>query len=216
MQLTQQQSEHYEMFIQVKRTLSNNAAKWSSIPALQRYETQLSTNVQTIREILDDGTEDTKPTTANKQETKQDISIKTGILAGSMLSHGAENGIRELEAMSDYAGYKLNRVKDSDFPSTVRSVTQLARKHLEALADQGVTQAEIEGIEAATKDFENLMGGARTISTENVGNKAALQQTIDETNELLRNNLDNSMKRFQLQDPIFYQQYEMARTIVDK
>lgn len=204
------------MFIQVKRLLNNSADRWNNIPALVRYEAELSANLKTIREILDDGTRDTRPSTENKQEKKQEVSTRAAILAGAMVSYGAETGNKELQGMSEYPAYKLNRMHDSDFAPTVRQITKMANDHLDGLADQGVTQEEIDSILAITQDFEDLLGGARSISTENVGNKAALQQTIDDTNALIKQKLDNSMLRFTLQDPIFFQQYEMARTIVDK
>ena len=144
------------------------------------------------------------------------VAVKASILAGGIFAYASENNDNKLAVRADYSPSDLYKLRDSDFPKVVSEIIQAANENLTALADQGVTKEQVTDVETSLDDYRPLIGLARTITVEKGTAGAEVDQLIDGTNVMLRDQLDKSMLRFRLTDAAFYDGYQRARTIVDR
>ena len=199
---------------QVKKYLDDHTEKWNTIPAIVRMKNELDENLQAIKEKLKLTGEKTQPTTETKKSLKETVSLKAAILAGSVAAYAAEAGNNTLASIADWSENGLFKLGDQEFSTPVDTLIASATASLEALADQGVTEAQLTELQTSLDDFNELVGNPRKIQIREALRKKEISELIKSNMDLLNDRMDKSMLRYKLIDPIFYEGYERSRVIV--
>jgi hypothetical protein len=121
-----------------------------------------------------------------------------------------------LAAQVEFTLSSLDKLPDDDLEETGQRVSALATAHLAALADYGVTQADVTELDELTAKFHGVKSGPRMAIAGRAGQTHTLPDLISHTTSILRNRLDKQMTKFRKSHPEFYAGYRSARVIVDR
>lgn len=204
-----------DMFVQSKRYMDTYPDKWSGIPAIVRYKNTLDENIQAIIEKDLAAGGQTRGVTLSKGDLKNLLALKAGILCGAMFAYANETKNQELTSLSGHSPTALYKLPDREFAQQLKAIVNLATEHLDALADQAVTQDQITEVSTSLDDFHEMIGMPRSIILQVSTASKAVEQLVRETADMLNEQMDPMMLRFRLTDPGFYEGYQRARTLID-
>ncbi len=133
----------------------------------------------------------------------------------SICSYGVKTGNNNLKINSKLTKYTVENFRDIEIPERITILTDFATTHLSALADYGVSEAQITDLVTSVEDFRELIGQPRlNRSKSNLQNKSA-KEILKSVMRILNKELDNVMLQFQISNPSFHEGYDKARVIVD-
>lgn len=212
--MNKDESMYFNMYVQVQRYLDGAPDKWSGVPAIVRYKNNLDSNLTAIKvkDVQSAGT--TTGTTVSKSELKNQLSVKAVILCGAMYAYGSEVGDLQLMSQTDYSTSALFKMSDTDFAQTVKGITDLATGLTEALADQGVTSDQVTEVTTSLDDFYEMIGLPRSLSITYSTAGTEVDVLMEQTLNLLNDQLDKAMLRYRLTDVAFYEGYDRSRVLV--
>lgn len=214
--MNQKDQNHFDMHVQVQRCLDGNPEKWNFIPALTRYKNMLDENIQLIREKDEKATGVTKGITVSKSELRQSLAMKMAIVAGAMYAYASEHNDSELLQDVDISYHELAKLPEQEFINKTATILDLGEDRLEELADQAITAGQLTDLSTSLDDFREMKGLPRTKQLSIRAAKDEVSALVDQTNDMLREQMDKSMLRFRTIDEAFYESYQNARTIVDR
>lgn len=137
-------------------------------------------------------------------------------LLGICAALGAANGDVNFAAQVEWTLASLDKLADNVLEETGTRIGALATANLVALADYGITQAEVDALAAQRGEFHDTKTAPREAVAGRAGETKTLPEKITGVTSLLRNCLDKLMTRFKRTEPEFYQSYLSARVIVDR
>jgi hypothetical protein len=120
-----------------------------------------------------------------------------------------------LKAEVDFSESDLFKSRDETIINNCQTIYDRANTNLAQLGVFGITAAVMTSLQNALTSFRakaaspTVARDIRAVATENL----AIQ--LDEANTLLREQMDNNMKIFQLSNPDFWKLYRNARRIID-
>lgn len=91
------------------------------------------------------------------------ITAKVSALSGALQAYAYDKGDLDLAAKVKMSKSEVLKMKDTEVDPTVRVLLSAASANFEALADFGVTEANIAEIQTSVDDFQALLGKPRTI-----------------------------------------------------
>jgi len=205
----------YQMVLSVQNFLDTNNATWSAIPIMNTFKGNMDDLILGTKEELKSTGKTSKGITIGKNDLKEQISIKTSILSGALSAHASVTGNQNLLSNGSFAKSDIMSMRDVELPERLIYLTDLLTKHLKALADYGVTKAQVTDLKTSVDDFRELVGQPRlTRSQANVAKKA-VEELVESALEILNSKLDKVMLQFQFSNTKFYDGYKKARVIVD-
>lgn len=205
----------FQMVTSVQSFMDTNTVTWFPIAIISGIKTEIDDHVLGIRKNLKESGKSTKGITLDKDELHNNISIKSSILAGALFSYAAKTSNNDLKINSKLTKSDVINLRDIEIPERITLLTDYATTHLGALADYGVSAAQVTDLVTSVDDFRELIGIPRlNQSKTNLENKSA-KEILKSVMRILNEELDNVMLQFQISNPIFYAGYEKARVIVD-
>ena len=120
--------------------------------------------------------------------------------------------------MASQCGLTVSAVDIADDRLEAKGDTVLAfaQAHAAALADYGVTPAEITSFEELLDRFSLAKNAPRRSIADHKAETEALAELIREIRLLLQRHLDKQVRRLRHQHPEFYAGYRSARTVIDR
>lgn len=106
-------------------------------------------------------------------------------------------------------------LRDVELPERLTYLTDLLTSHLKALADYGVTKAQVTDLVTSIEDFRELVGQPRLKRSQANVAKKAVEELVESAVAVLNDQLDKVMLQFQFSNATFYEGYKKARVIVD-
>lgn len=204
-----------DMFVQSQRYLDTYPDQWSGIPAVVRYKNTLDENIQAILEKDLAASGQTRGVTVSKGDLKNLLALKAAILCGALYAYANEMKNQQLISQSGHSPNALFKLADREFAQQIKAIVNLANEHLEALADQAVTEGQVTEVSTSLDDFHEMIGMPRSIIVQASTASKEVEQLIRETTHMLNDQMDPVMLRFKLTDPGFHEGYERARTLID-
>ena len=205
----------YQMVLSSQNYLDTNNATWSTIPIINTFKTKLDDLILGIKEQMKATGETTKGLTLSKNELKEQISIKTAILSGALSAYASVSENQDLLKNGDFSKSDIMDIRDAELPERVTFLIDLLNTHLTALADYGITEAQVTDLITSVDDFRDLVGQPRLKRSQANLSKKAITEHLESALELLNKQLDKVMLQFQFSNPSFYEGYKKARVIVD-
>ena len=152
----------------------------------------------------------------NKQNVRHDLEESALTIANQLSALAEVNNDANLAAQTEFTLPTLDKLADDQMEATAKSIATLATANLAALADYGITQADIDALTQLTAMFHTVKTAPRTAVATRASETATLPDLITNQTSLLRNRLDKLLFRFKKTNPEFYAGYLSARVIVDR
>ena len=153
---------------------------------------------------------------ADKSVAKFDLENKLVLIGGQIAALGAANNDHTLEQQGDVTLSGLDKMKEADLIATATRIANLATANLTALADYGVTAANVTELSNLATTFGNLQAAPRQAVVDRKKENAQFPAVGSHLLSVLRRQLDRQMLTFKQTQPEFYAGYLGARVIVDR
>jgi hypothetical protein len=211
--MTRDQIDRSEMFQATNKFLDANAAIWSPIPVINTYKTafmQFLTGIETAA-LKQDASQ--VFIGVSVRELKQLIAQKMDILDDTLEAYAADTENAELLSKAANSATDYFRLSHEAFEIKTKNVIDLIDSNLEAMADYGMSVAQVDEVKASFSLFQDKRGVPRSFQIESKIATSELSALFTEASKTLER-LDNVMKRYKRSNPSFYQGYTAARTII--
>jgi hypothetical protein len=110
---------------------------------------------------------------------------------------------------------ELEAQRDGELASTCKSIADLCRIYLAALAVYDITENELTEFETLIATYENSVSSPRSSVSERKANNVKLKVLFADSKVLLNEQLKRLMTRYETSNPEFYTGYLNAATVVD-
>src|ERR1039457_5710272 len=137
-------------------------------------------------------------------------------IAGQLCSLADKIGDTNLGAQTELTLAQLDKLSVDVLEATGKRISGLATTNLAALADYGITQADITALDTMAGQFHDVKTAPRKAIATRAGQTKTMPPAVKSVTSLLRNHLDKQMLMFKKNNPEFYAGYVSARVIVDR
>lgn len=204
------------MFSTVSAYMEQNKPIWNGGKAMADTVTEVNTRIGRIAEKIRKQQAPTTGAAGDKGQVRTSLEEKILEVADQLSALADKNKNANLAAQVEFTLSSLDKLADDDLEATGKRVSGLATANLAALADYGITQAEVTTLDTLTTQFHGVKSAPRTAVAGRAGETNTLPDEISGLTSVLRNQLDKQMTRFRKSNPEFYAGYRSARVIVDR
>ncbi|WP_053182938.1 hypothetical protein [Sunxiuqinia dokdonensis] len=215
--MNKNQSNRKAMHDAVIAFLDGKPEKWSSIPKIVVFKTELSTVNLAIEQSQESQLAAQVFVGESKQQLKKTIALKGDVLNDSVEAFAVVTDDAALESKMAASYSDLNEMRNGDFIPKIKEVITEVETHKEVLvAEYGVTEEQIEDLKADLNRFLEMNGEPRAYQIASTQATKSLAELFSEAHDILTTKLDKVMKIFKRRDPEFYNGYLAARVVVDR
>ncbi len=215
--MNKNQNNRKEMHDAVIAFLDGQPEKWSSIPKIVVFKTELSTVNLAIEQSQESQLAAQVFVGESKQQLKKTIALKADVLNDAAEAFAVVTGNAELESKMAASYSDLNEMRNNDFIPKIKEVIAEVETHKEVLvAEYGITEEQIEDLKADLDRFLEVNGEPRAYKIASTQATKNLAELFSEAHDILTTKLDKVMKIFKRRDPNFYNGYLAARVVVDR
>lgn len=214
--MTQDQQNIRTMADTVMKFLNDNSSIWSAKVAFSDGVTRATAAVGAVDTASDKQQTPTTGVTADKDIARNALEEATLAIADQLSALAAKTQDMDLSAQVEMTKSSLDQLLDSDLEQTAERVSSLATTNIAALADYGVTAADVTALDALRTDFAGIKTAPRQATSERVVATATVAAAIRKMRSIFRNELDKMISMFKKTTPDFYNGYFAARVIVNK
>ena len=150
----------------------------------------------------------------NKSAIQEDLVDVTFALTSTLYAMAVRTNNPVLQGQVNITRSDLLRQRDGKLASTAKSMLDLVRVHLATLADYAVTPDDASNLETKLLSYENSLPVNRITVFERKTANQKLKDLFTTANNLLTEQLDRMMPRFEKSKPDFYTSYLNARKVV--
>jgi hypothetical protein len=147
---------------------------------------------------------------------RSDFEDKILEIADQLAAYAAAENNMNLAGQVELTLSSLDKMPDSALEETGQRISALTTANMAALADYGVTAADVTALNNLVTLFHGVKTAPRTAAAERKSETTTLPDLLTETTSLLRNRLDKLMTKFKKTQPEFYSGYRTARVVVDR
>ena len=196
--------------------MAANNSIWNILPAMNVTVGELSDNNAAIADKI--GKQSAPITGAADEKTQVRTGFEEKILeiADQLSALAALNNDPNLAAQVELTLSGLDKLDVDILEETGKRISTLANAHIAALADYGITAADVTALDNLTTQFHGVKNAPRTAIAGRKGETVTLPGLGSKNTSLLRNRLDKQMTKFKKSHPEFYAGYRTARVIVDR
>jgi len=152
----------------------------------------------------------------DKHAQKKALAKMGSIIAASVKGYAHKAGNLQLVSEVKFSESALASMKEEDLILTSENIHKKAFDNLAVLIDHGIDAALLTQFETMTTAFADKKPepAAAKVNKETLTDK--LEVLYDDANNIIKKQMDNNSKIFQLLDPDFYELYKGARKIIDR
>jgi len=151
------------------------------------------------------------------EKTNLQNSLITKAFEISSMLHALASSSKNLILLKkvDFPISELQRQRDGELASMCKGIATLTHEYMPALVDYPVTEAELEGFEELTAEYESGLPNHRVSVSERKAANEKLKDLFKMADVVLINQIDRLMFRYSTTAPDFYASYQNARKVVD-
>ncbi len=205
-----------DMASTVSAYMGKNKTIWGGVKAITDTMTEVDAEIAAIAEADKKQQAPTTGAAEDKATVRHEYEDQILLIADQLASLAAKKKDAVLEAQVELSLAALDKLSAELLEASGKRVSGLATANIAALADYGITAADVTALDNLTAKFH----GAKTAPREAVVGRK--QQTdvmpgrIANLRSILRRQLDRQMTAFKRSNPEFYAGYLSARVIVDR
>ena len=214
--MNRDQLNRTEMFSTVSAYMGTNKTLWNGVKAIGDTVADLNDGIGEISGSA--GKQQTPITgaTGAKAQVRHDYEEQILVIASQLSALAEVKSDANLAAQVELTLSALDKLADDDLEETGTRIANLATTHMAALADYGITAADVTALNGFTTQFHGIKTAPREAVVDRSSQTTTLPDKIANTTSLLRNRLDKMLTRFKKSKPEFYAGYLAGRVIVDR
>lgn len=213
--MTKSEENINSMFKAVSSLLTSNQAKVDTLPALA---TSVSNFNQKLGEIQSKDAEYTHLTSGKtdmKNDAEEDMIEAVLPIASALNVYAKINGKTDLKENSKVTVSDLRRLRDSELLIKAQYLHDIALTNVADLTNFGIAEADLTNLQSLVDSYRASIEVKDTSFAEKSAARESLSKLFDDTNEILKEEIDMLMELFRTSDSDFYNSYKSARVIRD-
>ncbi len=213
--MNDRQRAKLNMYIVVRDFLQANQSVWNNIPKFVQAVSAFLAELTKLEGLSQAQAQPSTGVTADKAQLQRAMADAAMPIVGGLGALAAELMNNDLAHQADFSRSDFIHEPDLETADNADIVHNLATTHAAALADCGVTQAQIDALDASIIAFRAKIGAPRQVivSTSTATTEIAL--TIAKIDTILNKTLDNLVEVIRPANTTFYTGYQSARVIID-
>jgi len=214
-EMTDIQENKMSMYIAVSSVMDGFNAVWAGTPAYVTAAGAYNGKLDEIRatRLVQEG--DTTGVAADKAQAREAAVAGAIMIAAAVQAYASVEGNNTLGGLVDYSASDLRRSRDTVLSDRLDVIHDAANDNLAALTDYGVVGADLTAFEALIAAYNDQVQDPRTAIGGRAAATAHLVDLFTETDDILKNRLDNLTELYRATGPEFYAKYGNARKIID-
>jgi hypothetical protein len=210
------QTNRIRMFKAVEAVLDQNNSVWNGMApfatAVNEYKQKVAATevVAQKQETPITGATDERLAARSALE---DVLFLTAEALG-VLAHRA--GDTDLMALTDVTPSTLHNLNDVALTNRATAIQAATVSRTTELATLQVTPENLSELTEALADFNVSKSSPRVATANRSAQTSSLPESLNDVNDILRNQLDRLVNLFRRSDPEFVASYRAARVIVDR
>ena len=136
-------------------------------------------------------------------------------LVNSLHAYANHANNEELKVKSKVTRSNLKGIRDNKLITKTLMIRDLLNENLTALADYAITPAKLSNLDGKMSAYQNAIGFKDTGFATKSAARISLSQLFEDTDNILKNEIDTLVENFKMSNKTFYDQYWSARTIKD-
>lgn len=211
------ETERMGMFVKVKTFLNRKAAQLTATPIIG--STLQPALVAKIAAVFNED-EDASSTISGNTELKRQLrtsvenrAFEVGAAVVAYYTITVPNPV--LRAKCDYqrSDFSSSNMRDSDLFVKASKIHEIADPVKNLLAPFGVSNTDVDDFATALADYLTELQSPRDAIGERAASGKQVERLINQTDDLIKNQLDVVMKVYANRDPELYDYYQNARKI---
>ena len=208
-------SNKYNSYQGIVSLLTSRRPEYEGYSRFVEQADQFIGLVKEITELNDNTNKDYKDLTGSKDEAKERMAIYVSSLASAGSLYALETGQHELKSELEITYSEVRYVKDAEAIKLATDVETLLLAHRDSLADYFITDTDFDALHNSIEAFDALYKSRARKSDEGKVDTRRLEVLFRRADDVLKEKMDRSVKRFRIELPDFHDYYFSARTIVD-
>ena len=204
------------MFETVPSYLDRNKTVWTGTKSFADAVGELNAGISAIDALVHRQGNPTTGVTTGKGNVRGQTEEKILEIADQLAALGAKTNDANLAAKVEVTPSSLAKLSDDALDDMGKRGADLVMSHKTALADYGVSDADVKALNALRASFTAVKNAPRTAIAGRAGATATLPDLIDAANTLLRDRVDKLVTKFRGSQPEFVAGYRSARVVVDR
>lgn len=208
------QENKYSTYLVVQEHLDDHAADYATHPKIPPAKTELDQLISDIEEADGLASENITGVAQDKAEERDDLEKICFKVAAALHSYADDQKDRSLQRKTKYSLSDFRKMRDGVLNIKASHLHKLAAPLLPLLADYRLTPAEHAQLETERAEYFAMIPETRDaiIDRQVAGEKVDL--LMKKTDALLLK-LDGYVDSYRFENPDLWQEYQLARAIVD-
>jgi len=203
-----------DMASTVSAYLGKNKTIWQGVPAITATVAEVDAAIAAIAGADTKQQIPTGGAAEDKATVRHDYEDQIVLIADQLASLAAKKKDAVLEAQVALSLATLDKLSAEDLEAAGKRVSGLATANLTALADYGITAADVTALDNLTTKFHGAKTAPREAVVDRKKQTDTLPGMIANLHSILRRQLDRQMTTFKRTNAEFYAGYLSARVIV--
>jgi hypothetical protein len=150
-----------------------------------------------------------------KKLAVETLNIAVGEIMGAVASYANDVANAELAVKVAYAESEVTKGVTSDVVARCQNIHTVATQNLATLGRYGVTADKLTALQARIAAYDNLKVAPRENFISRRTARGLQEQHVRAATAILRDKLDRLIVQFKTANPAFYEEYYVARVVVD-
>ena len=204
------------MFNSVAALLSDSTAIIATIPALPAALTEFQAQVNAISALAGTQSLPVAGAVADKDTALQAMAEAALAVANGVKVYASQHKLGDLRAKVDVAPSDFELGRAQDRVTTAQQVHDAAAGIVAALADFGVTAADVTDLGEKIAAGQAAINAPRAVVGAKRSATQQLPEAFHQADQILQDQLDPLAAKLAKTQPDFYAKYQAARVIVDR
>lgn len=213
--MTSRQESKLNMYNATATFLVDNAAITATLPAFPAAVTALNNQIASIEAAAQTEAEVISGITVNKNDLKKSLAQLATTNAAALFAFASASGDAVLKEKARYSYSDLYKLKDDELSIICQNLHAEENAVLASLAPYGVTAATLTTFQTMITDYSTEVPAPRNAASTRAAARQQLNDLFDETDELLKEQVDKLAVQFKVSEPEFYNAYKSNRVILD-
>ena len=213
--MTTRQENKLSMYLATKKCLNDNNAVWAAFAGIASVVTLFFSKITLIQNTENRQQKSSKGASTSKKEKKAALIEMLMVVIGGIKSYAKDVNDEELFSSVDFSQSELEKLGDSLLVDRANLIIGIANANAGNILDKGITAVVLGDLQTLITEYENAVSGPRTVISDKKTATAQLAVLFDQTDELLKDNIDGLILQFKIPNNDFFRNYFNNRIILD-
>ncbi len=203
------------MYLAVRKCLNDNNAIWAPFAGIGSVVTLFLAKITQIQNTENRQQRSTSGATNTKKELKTELIDLLLVVIGALKSYAKDINDENLFSSVDFNLSDLERIGDSLLTDRGNLILGIANTHAASILDKGVTMVMLGDLLTLVNEYDASAVGPRNVISDKKTATEQLAVLVEETDEILNENLDGLILQFKTTNNDFFLNYFNNRTVID-